>query len=81
MYEVAIVFIDGSKVTFHAQEFDIGFESGDLSGTAAHQYSRIQKFTYKNVHGDDSPLHLRPDQVAGIVTAYMDRGKYGLKTS
>ena len=82
MYEVAIVFNDGSKVEFHATEFDIDLNPGRLHGSPQYVYHQIQKFTYKDSDGHDAPLYLKPNQVAGIVVARTTESSknYGLTT-
>jgi hypothetical protein len=82
MYEVAIVFNDGSKVEFHATEFDIDLTPGRLPGSPQYVYHQIQKFTYKDVDGHEAPLYLKPNQVAGIVVARTTESSknYGLST-
>jgi len=82
MYEVAIVFNEGSKVEFHATEFDIDLNPGRLPGSPQYVYHQIQKFTYKDVDGHEAPLYLKPNQVAGIVVARTTESSknYGLTT-
>jgi hypothetical protein len=63
MYEVGIVFKNGSKVTFDAQEFDMALSKGDLpSGSAS--YDQTIRYTYKDAAGDDAPIYLNPAEVA-----------------
>ena len=82
MYEVAIVFTDGSKVEFYATEFDIDLNPGRLHGSPQYVYHQVQKFTYKDIDGHDTPLYLKPNQVAGIVLAPTTESSkhYGLTT-
>ena len=82
VYEVAIVFTDGSKVEFHATQFDIDLDPNNLPGSGATSYTRVQKFTYKDAEGEDAPLYLKLDEVAGIVVARTQRSNanFGLKT-
>jgi hypothetical protein len=83
VYEVAIVFSNGSKVEFHATEFDINLEPQNLAGySGGGNYSQVQKLTYKDADGNDAPLYLKPSEVAGIAVAISnDTGgrKYGLE--
>jgi hypothetical protein len=76
MYQVTIVFKNGSKIYFDAQEFDV-----DLSrlALARHiQYSQVRKLTYKDEEGNDAPIYLNPDEVAGIsVVPVTDGTKLG----
>lgn len=76
-YEVAIVFENGTKVTFHAKEFDVNLGSTELGANP----NRIVKFTYKGVNDEDIPLYLNPRQVAGITVAYADSYSSGQRVS
>ncbi len=80
MYQVAITFTNGSKVTFHATEFDLDLDRTKLPGySAGTSYTDVQKFTYKDAEGEDAPLYLRLDQVAGIAVARQSSSRiYGL---
>jgi hypothetical protein len=65
-YDVAIFFKNGSKATFEAQEFDV-----DLSSEAVDEkYNAIQRFTYKDGRGNDTPLYLVLPEIAGIAVAW-----------
>lgn len=59
MVHVTVVFTNGNVVTFFAQEFNV-----NLFDTDANSY--VSKFTYKDHQGNDSAVHLKPDDVAGI---------------
>ena len=63
---VVIVFKNGEWVTFKAEELDI-----DLSnvGTLAGQMdpSVVNRFSYIAPGGEEKPLHLTPNEVAGII--------------
>jgi hypothetical protein len=59
MVNVVVVFTNGNVVEFSAQEFD-----ADLANTEG--TSSVNKFAYKDAEGQDSAIHLKPDQVAGI---------------
>jgi hypothetical protein len=69
--DVAILFKNGSKVSFEAQEFDIDLSTGTI-GTG--QYGAIQKFTYTDIWGNKTPIYLVPAEVAGIVVAWKSSG-------
>jgi hypothetical protein len=62
MYQVAIVFTNGTRMTFDAQEFDVGLSRSDSSGP----YNQVHKFTYKDAQGNDTPIYFNPTEVAGI---------------
>ena len=57
MVDVTVVFTNGNVVQFAAQEFDVEFKSG--VGVA-------NKYPYKDARGNDSAIHLRPNDVAGL---------------
>jgi hypothetical protein len=57
METVTVVFTNGNIVTFHAQELDVDLIS---------QPSVLNKLPYKNPNGEESFIHLRPRDVAGI---------------
>ena len=57
MVTVTVVFTNGNVVEFAAQEFDVEFKSG--VGVA-------NKYPYKDAEGNDSAIHLRPNDVAGL---------------
>lgn len=82
MYQIAIVFTNGSKVEFHATEFDIDFDPANLPGSPQYTYHRVQRFTYKDIKGDEASLYLKPNEVAAIVVARTQQSSaiYGLKT-
>ena len=77
MYEVAITYTNGSNVSFHAQEINIDFDPLKLIGSA-NRLRIVQKFTYKDIDGEDAFLYLKPNEVSGVVTARIDAGKYSL---
>ena len=66
MYEVGIVFKNGSKVTFDAQEFDLNLAKRNLVSAGDASYSQLFRFMYTDAQGDDAPIYLNPDEVAGI---------------
>jgi len=68
MYQVAIVFTNGSTMIFDAQEFDVDLSSRTLGGEDKYssEYSSVHKVTYKDAQGDTSPIYLNPTEVAGI---------------
>ena len=66
MYEVGIVFKNGSKVTFDAEEFDINLARRNLVTTGDTSYSQVFRFMYTDAMGGDAPIYLNPDEVAGI---------------
>jgi hypothetical protein len=80
VYHVAIVFKDGSKVTFYAQEFDVDLHENSLVSPDA-SYDEIHKFTYKDWDGNNAPLYLNPTQVAGIAVARAQSAAPGLKVN
>jgi hypothetical protein len=57
MEDVTVVFTNGNIVNFAAQEFDV-----DL----VEERNLINKYPYKDAQGQDSSIHLRPNQVAGV---------------
>ena len=59
MIRVTVVFTNGNVVGFAAEEFNV-----DLYNTAGPGY--VGKFTYKDHEGNNSAIHLKPDDVAGI---------------
>ena len=66
MYQVAIVFKNGSKVTFDAQAFDLDLDRSAMGGRTERYKDQIFKFTYKDGTGEDAPIYLNPEEVAGI---------------
>lgn len=62
MDSVGIAFKNGTKMRFFAQEFDI-----DLDGVTS--YSLLTKFTYTDANGNQKPLFLMLEEVAGITVA------------
>ncbi len=57
MESVTVVFRNGNIVNFVAQEFGADLtENRDL----------VNKYPYKNAQGQDSFIHLRPDEVVGV---------------
>ena len=68
MYEVGIVFDNGSKLSFYAQEFDVRLGRDDMGA----RYAQVHKLTYKNTKGEESPIYLNPEEVAGIVVVPTD---------
>jgi hypothetical protein len=57
MVNVTVVFTNGNVVQFAAQEFDVEFKSG---------VGDANKYPYKDAEGNDSAIHLRPNDVAGL---------------
>lgn len=74
------MFKDGSKVMFHAQEFNVDLYAKSLVSPDA-DYDEIHKFTYKDWEGSDAPLYLNPRQVAGIAVARAQSRSPGLKVN
>ncbi len=58
MEQVTVVFINGNIVSFGAQEFDVDLTTGNRGAP--------QKYPYKDAQGQDSFVHLEPNEVAGI---------------
>jgi hypothetical protein len=58
--DITVVFVNGNVVRFAAQEFDADLRSASGS---------TNKYPYKDSEGNDSVIHLRPNQVAGIFVA------------
>ena len=69
MIRVGIVFKNGEKVSFSAQEFDVDL-STDTLGEA--RYNEVVRFEYKDERGQVSPLYLTPNEVAGIAVAQIN---------
>jgi len=63
MHQVGIVFKNGSNTTFEAQEFDIDIAKDSSGGI---RYNDVNKFSYKDVQDNESPIYLNPSEVAGI---------------
>jgi hypothetical protein len=59
MVNVVVVFTNGNVVEFAAQEFKVSLLN---TGGA----SSVHEFPYKDARGDDSAVHLRPDDVSGL---------------
>jgi hypothetical protein len=57
MLYVVVVFTNGNVVTFAAKESDADLRSG---------VGIINKYPYKDAEGNDSAIHLRPNDVAGL---------------
>jgi hypothetical protein len=57
MEDVTVVFNNGNIVSFVAQEFDVNLKEDGGS---------TNKYSYKDAQGQDSSIHLRPNQVAGV---------------
>jgi len=58
MVNVTVVFTNGNVVSLAAQEFDADLASGG-GGV-------VNRYPYKDSEGNDSAVHLRPDDVAGL---------------
>ena len=54
---VTVVFTNGNIVEFTAQEFDADLGENRRS---------VNKYPYKDASGQDSAIHLTPDEVAGV---------------
>ena len=80
MYQVAIVFKNGSKVAFCAQEFDIDLSTSRLTSMNS-RYDEIHRVTYEDTGGQDVPLYLNPTEVAGIAVAPVEIAEDGLRLS
>jgi hypothetical protein len=59
MVNVTVVFTNGNVVEFAAQEFH-----ADLVNTEGANF--VNQFPYKDAEGQDSAIHLKPDEVAGL---------------
>jgi hypothetical protein len=59
MVNVVVVFTNGNVVEFAAQELDVNLLN---TGGA----SSVIKFPYKDAKGNDSAIHLRPNDVSGL---------------
>jgi hypothetical protein len=57
MEDVTVVFVNGNIVTFVAQEFSVNLKEDSGS---------TNEYSYKDAQGQDSSIHLRPNQVAGV---------------
>jgi hypothetical protein len=57
MLYVVVVFTNGNVVTFAAKQFDTDLRS---------DVGIINKYPYKDAEGNDSAIHLRPNDVAGL---------------
>lgn len=64
MVGVGIVFTNGSKMYFKAQEFDITTSNKDQRF--------VERFEYKDAEGNTKPLYLRLNEVAGISVTPLD---------
>jgi len=53
MEDVTVVFLKGNIVSFVAQEFDVDLKEDSGS---------TNKYSYKDAQGQDSSIHLRPNQ-------------------
>jgi len=57
MEDVTVVFLNGNIVSFVAQEFDVDLKEDSGS---------TNEYSYKDAQGQDSSIHFRPNQVAGV---------------
>jgi hypothetical protein len=57
MVAVTVVFTNGNIVNFNAREFDV--DLGTSRGI-------LNKYAYKDDEGEDSTIHLKPAEVAGV---------------
>ncbi len=62
LYEVIITYENGETVKFPAQEFDI-----DLRHTQARPRTNLNKYTYIDSEGNETPIYLAPAAVSGII--------------
>ena len=69
MLRVAIVYTNGVKVVFNAQEFDIDTTPAVRPG---HRNDELRRFEYKDAEGNTTPLYMTPDQVAGVTVVTLD---------
>ena len=73
MFGVGILFKDGKKVLFRAQEFDIEFNTGGgtttKDGKDNSTQDNLRRFEYRDEYGNRTPLYLQTSQVAGIIVA------------
>ena len=58
-YRVDIRYKSGKEESIQARHFDIDLE-------AVENPSKLQKFTYTNHLGEETPIYLMPDEVASI---------------
>ena len=63
MINVTVVFTNGNVIGFVAQEFNVNLASDRGS---------LNKYTYKDSGGNDSSIHLKPAEVAGVFTTPVD---------
>lgn len=67
MEKVTVMFTNGNVVNFAAQEFDADLRS---------DRSAVNKYPYKDAEGQDSAIHVKPGQVAGVfVTPSQELGR------
>lgn len=77
MVGVGIVFKNGSKMYFKAEEFDIETDSQASGGKPN---LTLRKFEYKDVNGNVAPVHLKLDEIAAITVVPIEaRGASSLK--
>jgi hypothetical protein len=71
MEDITVVFNNGNIVSFVAQEFDVNLKEDGGS---------TNKYSYKDAQGQDSSIHLRPNQVAGVFRTRSSGGRRALDT-
>jgi hypothetical protein len=77
MVNVVVTFTNGNVVEFVAQEF-----KANLLNTGG--ASSVIKFPYKDAKGNDSAIHLRPNDVSGLFVTPRDElrsGEAGIRYS
>jgi hypothetical protein len=77
MLSVVVTFTNGNVVEFAAQEFRV-----DLLNTGG--ASSVIEFPYKDSKGNDSAIHLRPNDVSGLFVTPRDElrsGEAGIRYS
>ncbi len=76
MYGVGIVFKNGEKMFFGAQEFDVDLSHSQFN--PPNTYKLLHRFEYKDREGNQAPLYLVPAEVAGIVVSSVDSGGFSV---
>lgn len=69
MVGVGIVFENGTRVYFRAQEFDISFANKPLG--------QVHRFDYTDTEGNARPIYLTPQDVSGVFVDPLDRSGDG----
>jgi hypothetical protein len=79
LLRVVIVYTNGVKVVFNAQEFDIDTSPAVRPGR---RNNELRRFEYKDAEGNTTPLYMTPDEVAGVTVVTLDnRGDSALRVS